>query len=253
MSNAPFEVKDCALIALATGRRAQNIRELKEILRSIDADSVYYHFWGTLLRPRFDNPQYHNDFAIWIAHQLHDKVLAERLALLDPTDFDSVDQLRGEIIEILEERARVLELMDNQSKELDFLLKNRLVFMLQKNIVKNKTDTKYRKWFEFAQKTKNPDNKEEDFQEYMDDEIFREIIRKINKNELTEDDLLYIENETKIREEVERFEKQIYEDGLEKGKKGNAFEVAGKLKAKGFDDEIIAEVTGLSLDEISRL
>jgi hypothetical protein len=171
------------------------------------------------------------------------------------TEFIKNEKLwhQPEIIEILEERARVLELMDNQSKELDFLLKNRLVFMLQKNIVKNKTDTKYRRWFEFAQKTKNPDNKEEDFQEYMDDEIFREIIRKINKNELTEDDLLYIENETKIREEVERFEKQIYEDGLEKGKKGNAFEVAGKLKAKGFDDEIIAEVTGLSLDEISRL
>ena len=91
----------------------------------------------------------------------------------------------------------------------------------------------------------------------MDDEIFREVIKRINKNELTEDDLLYIENETKIREEVERFEEQIYEDGredgLEKGKKRNAFEVAGKLKAKGFDDEIIAEVTGLSLDEISRL
>jgi len=52
--------------------------------------------------------------------------------------------------------------------------------MLQKNIVKNKTDAKYSKWFEFAEKTKNPDNKEEDFLEYMDDEIFCEIMKRKN-------------------------------------------------------------------------
>jgi hypothetical protein len=109
MNNAPFEVKDCAIIALATGKKAQNIRELKEILVTIDTDSIYYHFWATLLRPRFDNPQYHNDFAIWVANQLNDKILAERLALIDPTDFGSLDQLREDIIEVLEERAYELE------------------------------------------------------------------------------------------------------------------------------------------------
>jgi hypothetical protein len=168
---------------------------------------------------------------------------------------------KPEIIEILSERVRVLEVLDNQSKELDFLLKNRLIFMLQKNIVQNKTDAKYRRWFEFAQKTKNPDNTEEDFREYMDDEIFFEIIKRINKQELNEDDFQYIEDETTIREEVDRFEGQIYEDGRaegmetgkEQGKKENAFDVAVKLKAKGFDADIIAEVTGLSLEEISLL
>jgi predicted transposase/invertase (TIGR01784 family) len=149
--------------------------------------------------------------------------------------------------------AKTFDHLHAPSPVYGFYLKNRLIFMLQKNIVKNKTNAKYRKWFEFAQKTKNPDNTEEDFQEYMEDEIFREIIKRINKNELSEEDLQYIENETKIREEVERFEGQIYEDGIEKGKKRNAFDVAGKLKAKGFDDEIIAEVTGLSPDEIARL
>jgi hypothetical protein len=49
---------------------------------------------------------------------------------------------------------------------------------------KEKTDAKYSKLFEFAEKTKNPDNKEEDFLEYMDDEIFCEIMKRINKNSL---------------------------------------------------------------------
>ena len=60
MQTGPFEIKDCALIALATGKRAQSIRELKDHLSTISEDSIFYHFWGGLLRPRFDNPDYHN-------------------------------------------------------------------------------------------------------------------------------------------------------------------------------------------------
>ena len=175
------------------------------------------------------------------------------------TDFIKNEKLwrNPVIIEILKERARVLEVLDNQSKELDFLSKNRLIFLLQRNIVKNKTNAGYRKWFEFAEKTKNPDNKEEDFQEYMDDEIFVEIMKRINKKELNEDDFFYIEKETEVREEVERFEQGVYEDGLEKGlekgEKRKAAEIARKLKAKGFDDEVITDVTGLLPEEITRL
>ncbi len=100
---APFSVKDCALIAIATGKRAQNLRELTERLREVEANSVFYHFWGGLLRPRFDNPEYHNDFAIWVAESLHNKVLAEKLAAIDPSAFETVEDLRNEVIETLEE------------------------------------------------------------------------------------------------------------------------------------------------------
>ena len=99
----PFEVKDCALIAMATGRRAQNLREMIHLLQDIDLNSIYYHFWGGLLRPRFDNPEYHNDFAIWIAHSLHNKTLAEKLALIDPAKYVSMSRLRDEIIDIIED------------------------------------------------------------------------------------------------------------------------------------------------------
>jgi len=100
---SPFAVKDCALIAIATGKRAQNLRELTERLREVEANSVFYHFWGGLLRPRFDNPAYHNDFAIWVAESLHNKVLAEKLAAIDPSAFENIEDLRNEVIETLEE------------------------------------------------------------------------------------------------------------------------------------------------------
>ncbi|MBN1850201.1 MAG: hypothetical protein JW932_16635 [Deltaproteobacteria bacterium] len=99
----PFYIKDCTLIALATGKRAQNLRELREHLREIDPNSIYYHFWGGLLRARFDNPEYHNDFAIWVANSLHNKILAERLAVIDPLAFPTLDQLREELIDVIEE------------------------------------------------------------------------------------------------------------------------------------------------------
>ena len=99
----PFAIKDSALMAIATGKRAQNLRELVELLRDIGPDSIYYHFWGGLLRPRFDNPEYHNDFAIWAASSLHDKILAERLAVIDPTDFEDLEGLRQELIDVIEE------------------------------------------------------------------------------------------------------------------------------------------------------
>jgi len=99
-----FQVKDCALIALATGRRAQNLRELRNGLQVIDAGSIDYHFWGARLRPRFDDPEYQNDFAAWARHALHDGKMAERLGVIDPTDFDSLEELRHELIDVIEER-----------------------------------------------------------------------------------------------------------------------------------------------------
>ncbi len=107
--NLPFVVKDCALVAIATGKKAQNLRELRDHLQVIHPSSIYYHFWGGLLKPRFDDPQFNNDFAIWGHYELHDNVLAEQLAVIDPTDFDDLDALRQEVIEVIEQRLEEIQ------------------------------------------------------------------------------------------------------------------------------------------------
>jgi len=103
-SSTAFAVKDCALVAIATGQKAQDLRELRDKLITIPEGSIYYHFWGGRLRPRFDDPQYINDFATWTHYQVHDDTLAERLAIITPTDFQDLESLRHELIEILEQR-----------------------------------------------------------------------------------------------------------------------------------------------------
>lgn len=99
-----FAVKDCALIAMATGTRAQTLKDLRDNLLDCHPGSIYYHFWGGLLHTRFEEREYNNDFAAWARHALHDKTLAERLGVVDPTEFGDIEELRRELIDILEQR-----------------------------------------------------------------------------------------------------------------------------------------------------
>ncbi len=133
---APFAIKDSALMAIATGKRAQNLRELAELLREIGPDSIYYHFWGGLLRPRFDNPEYHNDFAIWAANSLHDKILAERLAVIDPTGFHSLEGLRQELIDVIEEflDEKDIPLWAKRDDQFEFIRSQIVVFDTRKAV-----------------------------------------------------------------------------------------------------------------------
>jgi hypothetical protein len=107
----PFEVRDCALITLSTGFRVQNLKEFRDALQQIPPNSLVHHFWGRLLRPQFDDPEYNNDFASWAYRGLHDKPLAERLSMVLPTDFDDLEQLRQELVETAEERLDETELI----------------------------------------------------------------------------------------------------------------------------------------------
>jgi hypothetical protein len=126
----PFSVKDCALVALATGRKARLLPEFRSLLADVDAASIYHHFWGGLLVPRFEEREYNNDFAAWVRHGIHDDILAERLAALDPTRFPDLETLRGEIIEQIEIRLDEAELLSwtRASRQFEFICSQIVVF-----------------------------------------------------------------------------------------------------------------------------
>jgi len=106
-----FAIKDCALANIATGRRAQTLREMRNILRDMHPGSIYHHFWGTLLRPQSSDREFNNDFASWSSASLHDNRMAERLAVIDPMDFSDLEGLRQEIIEVIDERLDETEVV----------------------------------------------------------------------------------------------------------------------------------------------
>lgn len=101
----PFEVKDCALLVRMSGLLpAINLRELRERIAACSENVLYHHFCEPVLRHTFDNPDYRNDFAVWAKLYLSDRVLAERLGILDPFSMNSVEELRAITLEILDER-----------------------------------------------------------------------------------------------------------------------------------------------------
>src|SRR4030066_143812 len=101
----PFEVKDCALLLRMSGLPpAANLRELRERIAGCSENVLFHHYCETTLRTTFDNPDYRNDFAVWAKLYLGDRVLAERLGVLDPSPSPSLGDLRAATLEVIDER-----------------------------------------------------------------------------------------------------------------------------------------------------
>lgn len=101
----PFKVKDCALITRMAGvNTAMSLRELLDRVRTMPIECLFHHFCETALRPTFDDPEFRNDFAVWAGRSLRDRVLAERLAIINPYKYETFEDLRLQLIDILEER-----------------------------------------------------------------------------------------------------------------------------------------------------
>ena len=66
------------------GASGLDLRELRERIAVCGENVLFHHFCETTLRGTFDNPDYRNDFAVWSKLYLGDRVLAERLGILDP-------------------------------------------------------------------------------------------------------------------------------------------------------------------------
>ncbi len=134
--NKSFSVKDCALVALATGKKARTLQEFRSELIDIQAASIYHHFWGGLLQARFEEREYNNDFASWVRHSIHDAVLAERLAALDPTNFPDIELLRHEIIEQLDTRLDEADYLfwTRATQQFEFIRSQIVVFDTEKHL-----------------------------------------------------------------------------------------------------------------------
>jgi len=100
-----FNVKDCTIIVRMGGvSAAMNLRELRERTAICPIECLYHHFCETLIRPSFDDPEFSNDFAVWTSRYLRDRVLAERLGVINPYSLEDLEQLRATVVELIDER-----------------------------------------------------------------------------------------------------------------------------------------------------
>lgn len=87
-----FEFMECVTILKATGKRARNIRELRELINTISDESLFHHTYQYFLKGHI--LEYTNDFAHWVGESLEERALSERLSNIDPFAFQDMDGLR---------------------------------------------------------------------------------------------------------------------------------------------------------------
>ena len=96
-----FVFTGCVELRQTLDHRATDERELLERLEEVPAGSIFYHTHGYFLRHRPITTAYGNDFAAWVAAHLRDQVLAERLAIVNPFEFATVEDLREELVSVI--------------------------------------------------------------------------------------------------------------------------------------------------------
>ncbi len=106
-----FEFFACSELIQILGLRADNERELAEILEGVSLDCIHYHTHGHFLRHGFVGAPYPNDFATWAAIQVRDRVLGERLGVVSPLDFATLEELREEILTIIDDHLSHLSIV----------------------------------------------------------------------------------------------------------------------------------------------
>ncbi|MBI3932083.1 MAG: hypothetical protein HY317_01585 [Acidobacteria bacterium] len=98
-----FEFWGCSEIRESLGITAESERHLMERLETVPPESIYYHTVRALLRRQVVPTPYPDDFASWVATEVRDPVLAERLALSSPFDFADTEAFREHLLGILDD------------------------------------------------------------------------------------------------------------------------------------------------------
>ena len=195
-----------------------------------------------------------------------------------------LEQKVDDLNKLQEERAKLVKLLNKSDKNLDFLQENKMIYAFQPQIIKNKNNSRYYRWFDFAEKSGNADNKKADFTDYEDDAIFSKLLRLLSvefvpESEVNEAEVFcdnhkaYVEQQNKTYEEaLEQYRRQhekenkrnktiikikdqvIEERDKELEQKDQALiNSARMMKSFGATAKQIQEVTRLSEEEINNL
>ncbi len=99
----PFQFWGCSDLKESLGIRVDSERQLLERLETVSGESIYHHTVRCLLRRRIVPTPYPDDFASWIATDVRDLSLAERLAFHSPFDFPDMEAFREHLLETLDD------------------------------------------------------------------------------------------------------------------------------------------------------
>jgi len=134
----PFYINDCTLLMKMSGLSpAFDIRDLRDRIALCSPAVIYHHFFENLLAPTFDYPDFRNDFAVWVKRQLEDNVLAERLGMVEPYRFNSLEDIRAYTLDIIDERLCELHIVPTVTPGHEFYFQEAITIVFETGYVMN--------------------------------------------------------------------------------------------------------------------
>jgi hypothetical protein len=94
-----FEFKQCISVLKSTGRKAKTLQELKAMIMLVPDSCIFHHTYQYFLKEHI--LEYTNDFAHWAGESLEERALAEQLSSIDPYEFKNIDDLRKQLLYVI--------------------------------------------------------------------------------------------------------------------------------------------------------
>ncbi len=98
---APFEFRQSVSINKSTGKKAGNLRELRDVIAEASEESIVHHTYQYFLKGHM--LEYTNDFAEWAGESLGERALAEHLSNVDPFNSKETGALRSELLDLVDD------------------------------------------------------------------------------------------------------------------------------------------------------
>ena len=95
-----FEFNQCIAIAKSVGIKAKGLKELRDAIAVVNAASIHHHTYQYFLKGHV--LEYTSDFAQWAGESLEERALSEHLSIVDPYEFRDIEDLRGELLNVMD-------------------------------------------------------------------------------------------------------------------------------------------------------
>jgi hypothetical protein len=96
----PFDFQQTISILKSTGKKARNVRELREGISAASDGAIFHHTYQYFLKGHV--LEYTNDFAQWAGESLEESTLSEHLSNIDPYTFKSTGEVRKELLRVID-------------------------------------------------------------------------------------------------------------------------------------------------------
>jgi len=98
-----FQFLSSASLEKLTGRKAETLDELLNLIKTCPDSSIFYHTFSAYMKMREIRLPYNNDFSYWISNGLNEKALAEKIMATDLSEYNTLRSLRLRLIDIIED------------------------------------------------------------------------------------------------------------------------------------------------------